>query len=302
MEIVKVSNPESVPGLKVYKDERVFFIDEIYPLMIRHMGKDEYTILFLGVVADATDGTGNVCFNVPIKVDDNRGVEYFATNPLNYNNITKNKELLEFYVESTKGIEASNLFLTDFDLEEVPGKPLYHCIASRKTADNTACVADINMNRECFVKLNLFFVRLQNYNALAAGVFANIKLKNIKYSKIDHIKLDGSGTDLGSKLVCSHYTCGNGPETYKFNFLSMKLDGRRLRCPMTSEVYEKLYSKDFVIVDIFYYEKKDQFFILYEVRSDITDKFKETKALILSKEFYDKTNIVNEERIYEKET
>lgn len=294
---IKTIDPVKCEGVKIYKDERQFFIDEIYPLILRHMGDGEYMLLFMAI---NNNDSSKVYFNVSINVSNEHDHNYLVNHPLNYNNITKNKELLEFYVESTKGIGPADLFLTDFDFKEVYSKPFYTFLASRKAGDSI-CEAEIILNRECFIKLNLFFIRFQHYVITAAGVFANNKLKNIKYSTVDHIKMDGSSTDLSSNVVCTHYTCGNGPETYKFNFISKKIIGKKLKYSMSSEAYAHFYSNDFVVQDVFYFDKNDSFIVLYEVRSDITDKYKETKALVLPKGIYDKTNLGNPEKIYEKE-
>ena len=69
--------------------------------------------------------------------------------------------------------------------------------------------------------------------------------------------------------------------------------------PLSAEVYERFYSDDFTVSDMFYDFHSDSIFVLYEVRSDITNSYKETKALIFSRELYDKTNFVNPEWIYE---
>jgi hypothetical protein len=59
------------------------------------------------------------------------------------------------------------------------------------------------------------------------------------------------------------------------------------------------YDDDFVIRDMIYDRHNDRIFIIYEVRSDITNEYKCTKALILNKEMYDHTNFVDLYKIYE---
>jgi hypothetical protein len=68
---------------------------------------------------------------------------------------------------------------------------------------------------------------------------------------------------------------------------------------MSPEVYDKFYIDDFLITDIIYEKTNDCVYVVYESRSDITNKYKETKVLKFYKEFYNRSNLMDIEKIYE---
>ena len=53
------------------------------------------------------------------------------------------------------------------------------------------------------------------------------------------------------------------------------------------------------ITDMIYDFNMDCLFVLYEERSDITDRYKCTKVLRFDKEIYEKTNLINIYNNYE---
>lgn len=300
MEICRVG-VESTEEKKVeiIQDNTPFVIDEILPLSIRPIGNGLYMVFFVGKCS-ATEET--IFINTPIRSVDNVDFNFLNNHPLNINNITDDPRRLDIYVQFTKDATDDLVFVSDFDMKQDVMQPVFYSfIGSRKDSEFQVTTKKILINKEGFIKINLFFVKTKGRDITAPTVFFDHKLKNIKFSKVDHVKLDGSGTDISSAIICSHYTCGNGPELYKFNFVSIKLEGRRLRVPLSAAIYEKFYADEFTVTDMFYDFHSDSFFILYEVRSDITNSYKETKALIFTKEFYEKTNFLNPERIYEED-
>ncbi len=278
--------------------KNTFVVDQIVPICIRKMKDGIYTILFL---ANQDSTETSVFIQMAISSSNQRDEDFLSEHILNLENITKDKERLAFYVEATKDASKDSLYSCDFNMEEVENKPYFKSIGAKAIDEVHSAIVDFLITRDNFIKLNLFFTRFMNYDNTAETVFFNHKLKNVKFSTISHTKLDGSATDFASKVVCNHYTCGNGPEIYKFNFISRKIPDRKLRNPMSPEVYNRFYSDDFVITDFIYEPHRDCLYVIYEVRSDITDRYKETKALRFDKEFYNRTNLLDIEKIYEEE-
>ena len=112
---------------------------------------------------------------------------------------------------------------------------------------------------------------------------------------MDWVKLDASSSDMNSNIVYSHYTAGRGPNIYKFNYINKKLN-MKLFDPWFAVEYSRKFGNDFVILDAIFNE--DILYLLYEERSLITDQFKCTKALVFSKELYEKTSFLNDTFIY----
>lgn len=298
MEICRVG-VESTDDKKVevVQDNSPFVIDEIYPLSIRPIGNGLYMVFFVGKCSASEE---KIFINTPVRSVDNIDFNFLNSHPLNINKITADKKRLAMYIEFTKESTDDDVYVSDFDMSQDIMQPVFYTFTgSRKDSETQVTLKKVLINKECFIRINLFFVRLKTRDVSCGAVFFDHKLKNIKLSKVEHIKLDGSGTDISSSIVCSHYTSGNGPEFYKFNFISIKIPGAKLKMPLSSEVYERFYSEDFTVSDMFYDFHSDSIFVLYEVRSDITNSYKETKALIFPRELYEKTNFVNPEFIYE---
>lgn len=275
--------------------KNTFIIDQIVPICIRKMKDKIYTILFL---ANQDSTETSIFLQMALKSSDKRDEDFFSNHILNLDNITKDKDRLSFYVEATKDASNDSLYSCDFNMIEVDTKPYFKATGARAIDKSHSAIIDLLITRDNFIKLNLFFIRFMNYDISAETVFINHKLHNIKFSTINHVKLDGSATDISSRIVCNHYTCGNGPELYKFNFISRKIPDRKLINPMSPEPYSIFYSEDFTITDMIYEPHKDCLYVIYEVRSEINNMYKETKALIFNKEFYNKTNLLDVEKIY----
>lgn len=275
--------------------KNTFIIDQIVPICIRKMKDKIYTILFL---ANQDSTETSIFLQMALKSSDKRDEDFFSNHILNLDNITKDKDRLSFYVEATKDASNDSLYSCDFNMIEVDTKPYFKATGARAIDESHSAIIDLLITRDNFIKLNLFFIRFMNYDISAETVFINHKLHNIKFSTINHVKLDGSATDISSRIVCNHYTCGNGPELYKFNFISRKIPDRKLINPMSPEPYSIFYSEDFTITDMIYEPHKDCLYVIYEVRSEINNMYKETKALIFNKEFYNKTNLLDVEKIY----
>lgn len=284
-----------LPDEKSIIVKNTFIIDQIVPICIRKMKDEIYTILFL---ANQDSTETSIFLQMALKSSDKRDEDFFSNHILNLDNITKDKDRLSFYVEATKDVSNDSLYSCDFNMIEVDTKPYFKATGARAIDELHSAIIDLLITRDNFIKLNLFFIRFMNYDISAETVFINHKLHNIKFSTINHVKLDGSATDISSRIVCNHYTCGNGPELYKFNFISRKIPDRKLINPMSPEPYSIFYSEDFTITDMIYEPYKDCLYVIYEVRSEINNMYKETKALIFNKEFYNKTNLLDVEKIY----
>ena len=297
MELYRVSLPDEE---KIIVRDR-FIIDTIIPLCIKKLTNDQYSILFFA----EQESTESSIFLQSIIALTNETDEGFLNNhPLNVDNIRRDPKRLEFYNEKIDS-RTGNVFNTDFDMEEYEkdkhyfyskgSKPMY--IKSSK--EPKASVMDLLITRDNFIRISLFFTKFLVKDITAETIFITHKLRNVAFETITHVKLDASCTDTGYGMVHNHYTMGHGPSIYRMNFISPVYPKRKLREPMIVDHYKTFYENDFLIRDIIFDNHQDRIFIIFEVRSDITNQYKETKALILDKAVYDKTNFVKLDNIYE---
>lgn len=279
--------------------KRNFIVDQIIPLAIRIVENGDglanrFVILFL---AGQNSTEENILLQIMFSMD-RRDETFIKSQPLYMDNLLGNKSKLQLYVDATKDATNDSLFMTDFKMTR-SDKSFYFLGSASQKQGEVINALDLYFTKENFVKLNVFFKRMSIYDRSAEFVFLDKKFKDIEFSTIEEVKLNASTTDLISRIVCSHYTCRNGKQLYKFKYISPKLDDRKSLKSIDVEKFNSLYSEAFVISDMIYCD--DNLYVIYEERSDITNEYKKTLALIFTKEMYDQTNLVDYSRIYKEE-
>lgn len=283
----------TLPAEETIIERKIFEVDKILPICIRYINDNTYVILFFV----ENESNESLFLQMMINASNEADKEFLNSHILNLENIKKDKSRFGFYIDCTRNATNDNVFASDFDMIEVDNS--YNIDAANMVNKVNARFLKVVISRDNFIKINMFFTRFMSYDPLAETVFLNHKLNNIKFAVIDNVKLDGSATNIGSKIVCNHYTCKSGNDIFRFNFISMKFSGRVLKKPISPELYNNYYyNEHFVITDFVYDSHSDCLYIIYEQRSDITDSYKATYALKFTKEFYDKTNIIDLDNIY----
>lgn len=297
MELYRVGLPEEE---KIIARDK-FIVDNIIPICIKKLTEDQYSILFF---AEQDSTETSIFLQSIIALTDESDKGFLNNHPLNINSIRRDKNRLEFYNEKINSMKG-NVYNTDFDMDEYEedrhyfkansSKPIY----IQSTKEPQAFIMDLLITRDNFIKISLFITKFLNKDTEAESIFISRKLKNIKFDTITQTKLDGSTINKITNIVHSHYTLGHGPTMYKMNFISPYVKGRKLRNPMIADHYLTFFGDDFLISNIIFDYHRDRIFIIYEVRSSVTNQFKETVALILNKDIYSRTNFVNLNKIYE---
>ena len=246
-----------------------------------------------------------------IAINNKFELDYIMHHELNIANMAKNSKTLEAYQNMIKNMTNSNIYATDFIMNDEKDFPLYYHSLAIKAIDQThASVLDLYFNRDYFIKINLYLNRLANINKFSnnhihEALFNDPRLNNIEFVQIEKIKHDATAriaTQYGT-ININHYTMWCGPSVYKMNYLS-PIDKDHTSIPLSNpldiNLYNAFYDKHVFIDEFIVYH--DQVFVLYEEKSEITDDFKSMKALKLSKELADKTNFIDyNNMIYEKD-
>lgn len=245
-----------------------------------------------------------------IAINNKFELDYIMHHELNIANMTKNSKTLEAYQNMIKNMTNSNIYATDFIMNDEKDFPLYYHSLAIKAIDQThASVLDLYFNRDYFIKINLYLNRLANINKFSnnhvpEALFNDPRLHNIEFVQIEKIKHDATArivTQHGT-ININHYTMWCGPSVYKMNYLS-PIDKDHTSIPLSNpldiNLYNAFYESHTFIDELITYN--DQVFLLYEERSEITKDFKSMKALKLSKELVDKTNFLDSNNmIYDK--
>lgn len=315
MELIKLGLPKEENIVSRNK----FIANQILPIGFKPANKSGTMFLVLFVASQDMDES---CIYLQFMISINSKFEeqYLKNHELNIVNMKAGSKVYSTYKELVKDLNKSNLYSTDLALNDEDDFPLYyHSIAVRPIDNTHASVLDIYLNREYFVKLNIYLNRLNNIGhnhikrieqelvitKLAPELsFTDPKLNNIEFVSIEKIKHDATArvvTSFGT-ININHYTMWCGPSVFKMNYLS-PIDKDHISIPLSNpldiNLYDAFYNKHNIIQDIFTYN--DQLFILYEDYSDITGEFKNTKVLKISKELADKTNFIDyNNMIYEK--
>ena len=282
---------------KSITNEIDFVVDDLGPLCVNNAGDSFYSLLFFATQYSTEE---TIYLQLLLKSNDRFERDFLDNVPINMNNMLKYKDRIEYYVEHTKGATNNKIYICDMNMIEENSKPYFLSYSFRKDQEEITKI-NLHFTRDVFVKYNIYMRSFIRKNIAGEIVFNNPKFKNMKFSTVDHIKLDGSGTEIDGNLVFSHYTCGNGPELYKFVTVSKKIKGRKLLNPMSFNVFNELYMKDFIVNDAIYEPENDCLYVLYDIISDVTGKYKETKVLRFYKNFYERTDLLFDEKIYEKE-
>jgi hypothetical protein len=284
-----------MPNQETIITKDTFIVDTIVPFIINHIKPNTYSIMF---IATQSSTESSILLQTAVHTSDTSDETFLNNHELNMNNICMDVNRWKICMD-TLNTHETKVYSCGFDMVEVIDKPYFSSLGAAPIDEKHNKLVDLLFTRDNFIKISVFFSRFIKHDYSADNVFFNYKFNHIKFSTINRIKLDGSATDINKPIVISHYTCGNGPETYKFNFISIKIPGRKLRAPMSPEVYDKFYMDDFLITDIIYEKTNDCVYVVYESRSDITNKYKETKVLKFYKEFYNRSNLMDIEKIYE---
>ncbi len=281
-----------VPSEDLILSRRNYVVNNIIPLAMRIINKDRFIILFL---AGQDNDEINILLQIMFHMNE-RDEAFIKSHPLFMDNLLKNPAKLKLYVDATKDASNDVLYMTDFTMSKSDRNFYFLSSASQKSGDMIN-VLDLYFTKDNFIKINIFLKRLSIYDHSAEFAFLDKKLNNVEFSTAEEISLDASSTDFISRIICNHYTCRNGKQVYKFNFISPKISGRKLLKPMLADKFNNIYMDDFVISDMIFFDEK--LYIIYEERSDITNEYKKTIAIILNKDLYDQTNLFDFSKNYE---
>ena len=276
--------------------QNLFIADEINPIVIKKVDKLVYCILFK---AHQTSTDEDILITTNISINQ-RDMVFIKSLTIYDENIMLDEKMTELYMKALSIVKSPmDIYNSDFDSIERKDKPYFKTNAYRQVSGGIEWL-ELMLTRDNFIRLNLFLNRLSMYSNDLFNPFVNkIIYSNMEFITIDHIKHDASTTDIEADFVMNHYTMGRGPSIFKVNYLSPKISGKKLRNPMAASMYDTFYNKDYIIADMIYEPNSDILYLVYEEFSPLTGEFKKTKILRLSKEFYNRTNFIDNNKIYE---
>jgi hypothetical protein len=272
-----------------------FIANKLIPICIKSIEDSNNFLLLFMAHQDYDDSY--MFFQILLNDNDNILIHH----PLYIKNISENEKSLEIYKEFISKLDyKTNLYATDLILTQDDEHKNYYKSIGIKAIDSThASIVDIYFNRDNYIRIKLFLSRLNNTKFFfgAESIFMNSKYNNIEFVKIEQIKYDA--TSQYNNINMSHYTLWCGPSKYKINIVSPINIGLILSNPLDSNLYTSFYNNDFLVTEIIIDD--DTTILLYEQYSEIDNSFKGLKALYLSKELVNKTNIIDPDNvIYEK--
>lgn len=274
-----------------------FVVNQMLPVVIRKASDNHYMILF---VCTQSSDDEKMYIQMSINADNVVDKEFLDSHSLNIEVIRTNVNRLQMYADMIDDITDNNVYVSDLMMEESEEFKFHYKTLGVRTIDNQfASVVDIYLTRDVYIQINMFFIHFMAKDITAESVFMSKKYHKVEFVSIDHIKLDASYHDLNNDIVFSHYTIGCGPTLFKFNYITPHIKNRKLKNPMVDVHYSIFYGKDFLMSDLIYDSKRDCLYLIYEEYNEISNKFKCTKALRLSREIYEKSNFMNNEKIYE---
>ena len=300
-----IDDKDKTEGLE-YK----FIIDDIFLVCIKQVSESTFLMLFES--KNHIEENDSLFLAVYINCE-GKEINYINNNRYNIINISRDINLRSRYKEIMNRFDIKELWITSFNMNrDEENKSIYKSSALRKyctsEGEKKYDVANLYINRDIFIKLSLFFKEFLYFasanvdNIEPELVFVNPELQNIKYIYPDSIKLDASSETVIVDTIFNHYTAKFGPNEYKFNFLSPKINDNNYKLinSLVYDLYAPAYGKDQYIDKYFYDASSDSVFILYNEYYVSTGKLKNTLALVFPKELYNHTNFVDLFKIYEK--
>ena len=278
--------------------ESTYIVNSILPIVIKEVSEQMFSVLFL-IKNNLVDESNYLVMY--FAYDNESDIKFIKSHNLNYNNIANNPKQLKLYLEMTKDLDNSRIFSTDMDLVlNKEKKAFYKGYAYRiSNLNNNIEQMELIINHTIFVQINVFLLRFFNRDITAETTFFDYTLKNVEFVTLTNIKLDGSTKTPNENYINNHYTAKAGYNVYRFHFISPSIFGRRLRNPMGYEPYCALYGNDYIVDTMFFDHNSDTLFVIFVEKDQITNKYKRTLALKLSKELYNHTNFLDYYKIYE---
>lgn len=295
MERYRISKPPENKIIAKYD----FIVDEIYPICIQRIVNNTYGILFFA----KQDSTEDIIYlQLVVGANTNYDIINLEQSELYIDNITKVESANKIYSKNISKISNSNSYNTDFDMVPSEQYKQYFSFTGIRIANDNKNAVILNglITKDNFIKINIFMNRLMDFCTDYIDIFFDKRYRNIQFIKINHLKLDACTKSAEAPIVCSHYTCGLGPTQFRFNYTStetQKMSRMKLRNMMMPDVYNRFYGKDYIVKDIIM--NSDLIYVIFIESSIITGDYKSTKAIIFTKEFYDRTNFVDQLKIYE---
>lgn len=282
MEIIRFNEPDSQ---SIIISNR-FVVDQIWVERVKFMNGNLFSIVF-NCQQNSTEDT------------------LYLETVIAANNIL-DRVVLENIAKYNKSedIDSGLLYKCNFTLVEADKMP-YFLDTAYHVLDTVGHIAkvDLHFTRDSFIRYSIFMRELFDLNDTNPDnilIFSK-KYNHMKFSTVNRVKLEDNcimnDDKKGVQTVVSYYICGNGPEEYKIINITEKLEHKMPKICTSAEVFMKLYSgynPEYMI----YEPVRDCLYVLYDVFSDVTGDYKETKVLRFYKEYYDKTNFIDNTKIY----
>lgn len=291
-----------MPPEEVIKKRKIFFANNIMPLAIKPSNiKNTFLLLFM-LYQNVDEST--IFFQSLIKVTDQLEDMFIDSYPLNIKNIEKGSDQEKAYISMIEQLKENTLYGSSMITTVDKNYPKYYKLTGvRQNVDKSATVMDAYIDRDNYIKLKLYLEKLTNCTTSLGenffeSIFVDPKYRNIEFVNIEKVKHDATSKNM-TKLInfnINHYTMNCGPSEYKFNYIT-PIDKDHLMVPLSnplhSDLYDTFYSNDPTITDVIIDKDCEQVLLLYEEKSIIDNKVKSVKALKLTYDLVNKTNIVD---------
>ena len=279
------------------EQSEMYYIDELLPICYK---LHDNTVAILFLVTGAGCNMYDKYVYTLLYLEDEEEKEYFTNHHLNIENIKKDPVKMEKYSELTKSMNNNTICTSSFILKEIDKGKHLACHAYMSLDQNTGIQLDIELrfDKKLFIKLYTFFYQLEILHPMAEIVFMDTKFNVMKFINVNTVKMLGSTTDIGSKVVTAHYEAGVHPSIYKFNYIAPRnYPDKVIKGLMDKSLFMNLFGNDPIGSIILYEPHADKVYLLLEEKN-IRGEFKSIVVLVFTKEFYDKTNLIDYNNIY----
>lgn len=288
---------------KIYKDK--FIANKVFPIGIRNLNNSKnYFVFLFALYEDYSESYKFV--QMMFVVNNAMEYEYITNCPFYLKNIANDKEKLEFYNSMIKILteqqleNGESLYSVDFaDMYKSKDFPIYYetkAIKNNPLFDGSEGI-NLYFTRENYIRLSMFvyyFSSCKQRKKPIDELFTDERLNNIEFVSIEKVKICETtrikaDKDSDQEVNLTHYVLNCGPTEFAFSIISLipeEYKDKKLNNPIDNESYFARYDKD-IVIDFYLTEKDSENMIILYLKEDVN------KALVIKKELYNHTNIVD---------
>lgn len=260
------------------KIDDVFFVDEIYPIILRNIGHSYYTIILKAVQKLKEEA---IFFQLILSAEEPEDIYFLNESNINERKINNSISANTFVRREMQGINQNCTYSCDFDMHLDKNNLNYYTCSAIRVSESNKVHDEIKLmiTKDSYIILTIFLSQITNRLEFLQ-VFTNPGFRKMEFINAKNIQKNSSCiTKLvdGKEAVLTHYTVTIGPRIYGFAFMDTYNKSKELKNKMSEKDWTEWYKNDPIITNIIEDEKiydgkvHTVIDIIYPITSEVKD-------------------------------